>query len=328
MVLKFIKTIRNVNYFLLPFLGGLFWLKSLLDPFVYPYYRGESENLLYLPLEKLTEGSVFLQSLFSLVIVIILALFIHYINNKYIFIHYRSILPSILFIFIISGFRGMHTMHPVYLGAFFMLISVFRLFSAFDKAKSYPESFDSGFFLGIASLFYFKLLILFPAMLYGIGTLTREKNWREYVLITTGLVLPFFLTFSYTFITDQWLETLKIFEYNLLTNNNHIKSDIKLQFYLGYLILLTLTGSYVILKQYDTLKVSTRKYFTIFFLMFVSSLAGLLIIPAASQEMLVITAIPFTYLISNYFISIKSRFWGETLFLTFIAIIVFLQITS
>jgi hypothetical protein len=313
---------------LLPFLGGLFWLKSLLDPFFYPYYRGESENLLYLPLDRLTDGSVFLQSLLSLLIVIILALFIHYINNQYTFIHYRSILPSILFIFIISGFSGMHTMHPVYLGAFFMLISVYRLFSAFDKAKSYSASFDSGFFLGLGTLFYFNLLILFPALLYGIGTLTREKNWREHVLVIIGLVLPYFLIFSYTFITEQSLETLKILEYNLLTNNNHIKSDIRLQFYLGYLILLTLTGSYVILRQYDTLKVSTRKYFTIFFMMFVSSLAGLLIIPAASQEMLVITAIPFTYLISNYFISIKSRFWGETLFLIFIAIIIFLQITS
>lgn len=328
MVLKLIKSNRKVNYLLLPLIGGLFWLKSLLNPYIYSYYRGESGNLLYLPFDRLVSDSALIQSAVSLVMIIILALIIDFINNEYNFIYQRTILPSVLFIMITGGFTDMHTMHPVYFGAFFLLIAVYRLFSSFNQAKSYSASFDSGFFLGIASLFYFNIFMLFPALLYGIGTLTRERNWREFVLITTGFILPFFFAFCYTYLTGQFLELLKIFEINLLTANNHLVSNISLQFYVGYLILLTITGSYKILSQYDNLKVSTRKFFVIFFLLFVCSVAGIIVIPAASQEILVIAGIPLTYLVSNYFMSLKSRFWEGFLVTTFIAIVIIMQIIS
>ena len=121
---------------------------------------------------------------------------------------------------------------------------------------------------------------------------------------------------------------LKVFEQNLITSNSHFGKNIKIQIYLGYLVLLTFLGSLKLIKQYDYEKVSTRKYFTIFFLLFVNSIGILLLVPSASQEMFIISSIPVTFLIANFFIFIKNRFWSELLFFILIAVIITLQVLN
>ncbi|MFW5823018.1 MAG: DUF6427 family protein, partial [Tangfeifania sp.] len=91
---------------------------------------------------------------------------------------------------------------------------------------------------------------------------------------------------------------------------------------------ITLLGSIKIIQQYDSKKVSTRKFFTVFFLLFITSLAGFTFVPATSQEMLVITAIPVTFLVSNFFVFLKSRFWGELLFSLLLIIVITLQVLA
>ena len=121
---------------------------------------------------------------------------------------------------------------------------------------------------------------------------------------------------------------LKVFEQNLITSNSHFGKNIKIQIYLGYLVLLTFLGSLKLIKQYDYEKVSTRKYFTIFFLLFVNSIGIMLLVPSASQEMFIISSIPVTFLIANFFIFIKNRFWSELLFFILIAVIITLQVLN
>lgn len=95
--------------------------------------------------------------------------------------------------------------------------------------------------------------------------------------------------------------------------------------YLGVLLLYTLMGTVDILKQYDKKKISSRKYFTAFFWIFLFAMIGYIFVPAASQEMLVIIAIPVTFLIGNLFVFMKKRFWGELLFAVLLVIVIFMQ---
>ena len=84
----------------------------------------------------------------------------------------------------------------------------------------------------------------------------------------------------------------------------------------------------MLLKQYDSKKVSSRKYFSIFFTIFVLGMLSFAFIPVTSQEMLVIIAIPVTYLISNLFVFMKSRFWSEVLFILLLGIVIFMQFSD
>lgn len=328
MILRILKSNHSVNYFLVVLFGVLFWAESLIHPQTYPFYPGENENLLFLPFFKLLAGNPLASTITALVLTIIIALLMLNINSRYAFIRIRTMLPAPLFILMVSGFTGIHSLHPVYFAALFFLVSIQRMFNIFGKSKPYSSAFDAGFWLATGSLFYLDLIFLLPAFLLGISVLSRENFWRVSAVHLTGFFLPFFFAFSFVVLTGRFPELLKIFEQNLTSNNNHFISNLYLQIFLGFLVLLTIFGSIRIIQQYDTKKVSSRKYFTVFFLIFVFSLAGFIFIPPVSQEMLVITSIPVAYLGSNFLVFMKSRFWGELIITLLFGIVIFMQIIA
>ncbi len=325
MILRILKSNQPFNYLLVVLFGILLWSASLNKPQTYSFYPGEEKNILFSPINNLLGNSPLTGVIVSLVLVFVLAVLMQQISSQFSFIRIRTMLPAPLFMLMIGGFTGMHTLHPVYFGAVFFLLGSYRLFSTFDQTKPYSASFDSGLLLGIASLFYFNMILLSPAFLFGIAILGRDNRWRVFVIQFIGFLLPFIFALSYAIFTEQFLELLKIFEQNILTPNNHFKSNLYLQIYLGFLILLTIVGSIKIIQQYDTKKVSSRKYFTVFFLIFIFSMLGFIFIPPTSQEMLVITSIPVCYLVSNFLVFMKSRFWSELIITVLIAVVAFLQ---
>jgi hypothetical protein len=328
MLLQKIKSNHTLNFILFPLLGVLFWLRDLIYPTAYPFFPGEESNLLYGPVQNLLARSLFLQQLAALLLFLFIAFLILQINNRYNFIHVRTMIPATLFVILAGGFNEIHVLHPVYFGAIFFLIALYRLLSAYDLSQPYSAAFDSGFFLGISTLFYLNIIVVLPAFMVGIGLLSRETKWNEFVVMIVGFILPLIFGTAYAFYMDNLAELLGIFYSNIFTINNFFSESLVMQIYAGFLILLTLLGSVKMIKDYDTKKVSTRKFFIIFFLIFLSSIAAVIFFPAVSQEMLLITIVPVTFLISNLFVSLKSRFWGETFFLLLILIVFSMQIFS
>ena len=328
MLLRRLKSNNAFNLVFIPIVAIAFWAKSLLNPFIYDYTACENTNVLFAPVVKLLGTNAFLHSLVSLVLVIALGFLMQAINARYAFIRIRSKLPGVLFVIVLSGFLELHTLHPVYFGALFVLFAISRAFSMFEKARPYSAVFDVGFLLGVASLFCFNLVILFPAFLLSVFLLSRETKWRELLIIILGFLLPFVFAVSYAFVTDKLPQTLTAFSQSLTVVVNHLKDNLVLQAYLAVLIFYTLIASLDILKQYDKKKISSRKYFTVFFWLFVFSLIGFVFVPAISQEMLVISAIPVTFLISNFFVFMKRKVWGELLFGVFVLVVIALQFSE
>ncbi len=309
----------------MPLVTIALWMKSLLHPFAYNYFPGEDQNILYNFIYHLVNDKAWVQVISGIVMVVLLAYTIQLVNDRYMFIRIKSKLPALLFVVIVGGFVPMHTLHPVYFGALFTLIAIYRLFGIFDTKKAYSSTFDVGFLLGVGALFYLDVAVLIPAFIVGIALLGREVGWREFTTLLLGFLLPFVFSAAYAVLTDSWLEVINMMKESIVTPVNHFKSNTPLQVYLVALILFTIAGSIGMFGQYDTKKISSRKYFTVFFWIFIFSLAGFALNPVTSQEMLVITAIPVTYLIANYFVFMKSRFWSELLFILLVLIVVSMQ---
>jgi hypothetical protein len=234
-------------------------------------------------------------------------------------------IPVLLFITIIGGFTSLHILYPVYFATIFLLMAIYRSFDAFDHPKPYSAAFDTGFLLGIGSLFYFNFIIIFPAFLFGISILSRNYGWRQFVLLTMGFILPIVFASAYAIYTEQLAELSKGLFRSVTIKNKPESINLPQIVFLGYLIILTVLSSIKIIQQFDTKKVSTRIYFIIFFLLFILSVSGYILIPSASHEMLIITAIPLTFLISNFFVFLNSRLWGEILFSILLIIVISLQ---
>lgn len=325
MILKRLKSNSPVSLFLVPVVTLALWVKSLQHPFAYDFFSGEQENILFGLFYRLMDDNPLIQVITGIVLVIALAFLLQLVNDRYMFIRIKSKLPALLFAVIVGGFAPMHTLHPVYFGAIFLLLAIYRLFAIYETKKPYSAIFDVGFLLGIGSLFYLNMLVLLPAFIVATAILGRETGWREFVIFLIGFLMPLLFALSYLVMADQLAETSHILHENIFTPVNHFRSNIPLQVYLATLIVFTITGSIGMFKQYDTKKVSSRKYFTVFFWIFIFSLAGFTFIPVTSQEMLVITSIPVTYLIANLFVFMKSRFWSELLFILLLLIVVSMQ---
>lgn len=328
MILKLLKTNRAINLIIFPAIGVLLWLKRFLQPTPYPFFEGENQNVLYAPISNWTDGRGFLSVLLSLVLVILLAFLVQQVNDRFSFIRARTKLPAIMFVILVGGFTAMHTLHPVLLSAIFLVLGIYNLFSIFNHPNPLSGIFNSGFLLAVGSLFYFNLVAILPAFLFSIPILRREINWREYVVLLIGFAVPVIFAVSFMFYTDRIETLLVVSKQNIFTAVNHFKGDYFLYAYLAFLVVLTIFGSFKLLQQYDSRKVSSRKYYAVFLMIFSFSVLSFVLVPATSQEMLIISTIPVTFLVSNFFVSIESKLWGESLFSILLFAVAFMQIAG
>ena len=328
MILRLLKSSSPFIYILLLLIGIFFWAVSLINPLSYNFFESENANVFYSPIFKITDNLTLLQVVLSIIIVLFLAFLVQQINSRYAIIRARTKLSVAVYIIFIGGFTTMHTLHPVYFGAIFLLFGINSLFSIFNNPKPQTDIFNAGLFISIGTFFYFNLIVILPAFLIAISILRRERKWREFLILMIGFVIPSLFALSYAFVTDQLNDVFITFQKNIITPVNYLKNNFPLLGYLILLVLLTLIGSVKIMQQYNSMKVSTRKYYLVLFIIFVFSMVSFVFVPAVSLEMLVISVLPVTFLVSNLFTSIESGFWRELLFTLLVVSSIFMQIAD
>ena len=325
MLLKSLKSNPTYHFLLIPIIAFALWIKSFMQPIPFPFYSGEDAMILYQPINALLGKSPLASNIVALVSVILLAFLIFKINVQYSFIKIRTILPSVLFIVITSGLHELHAMHPVYAAALFLILTIDRIFNSYEKEVIHSNAFDAGILLSIGSLFYLNLVFFFPFLWIGFIILKPKVNWREYILSTLGFALPWLAALAYYTATGQSDELMVTIKANLSLHSSLLKGNLAVQIYMGFLALMTLLASFSLLSQYDGKKISSRKYFKAFFWIFLICCTLIPANPAVSQDIIILLAIPLTYLISNYLIYMKRMIWGEIFLYILIAGVIYLQ---
>ena len=325
MLLKSLKSNQTFHFLLIPFIAGALWIKSFMNPALFPFYSGEDTMLLYQPISALIGKSTVASNVVALIFIILLAFLILKLNVQYTFIRVRTVLPSILFILITSGLHELHAMHPVYPAALFLILTVDRIFNSYDKEVIHSNAFEAGIFLAIGSLFYLNLVFFFPFLWIGFIILKPKVNWREFILSTLGFIFPWLVALAYYGATGQSDELMVTLKANLSLHQSFLRQNLPIQIYMGFLVFLTFLASVLLLSQYDGKKISSRKYFKAFFWIFLISCILIVANPAVSQDIIVLLAIPLTYLISNYLIFMKRQILGEIFLYILVAGIIYLQ---
>jgi len=325
MLLKALKSNQPYHILLIPFIAILLWFRSFMYSAIFPYYPGEDTMILYQPINYLLGKSPLANNIIALIFIILLAFLISKLNVQYTLIRTRTFLPSSLFVLITSGIPDLHTMHPVYPAALFLILTVDRIFNSYDKEIIHSNAFDSGIFLAIGSLFYLNLVFFFPFLWIGFILLKLKVNWREYILTTLGFVFPWLAALTYYSISGRMDELRQTLDTNFTYHQIFLRENLLIQIYIGFLVLLTILGSIFLLIQYEEKKISTRKYFKAFFWIFLISCILIIASPSVSQEIIIILTIPLTYLISNYLIFMKRQIWGEVFLYLLAAGVIYLQ---
>ncbi len=111
-----------------------------------------------------------------------------------------------MYLFVTSCFRDFHTLSTYILANTFIIIALYQSFEVYKRKNCFPNIFNIGMWLGLASLVHFPYIAFALAGFVGIMILRspRIQEWFTYLL---GVFLPFFLTGVWLYWTNEtgWL---------------------------------------------------------------------------------------------------------------------------
>lgn len=309
------------------FTAILLWLPAILnfvntEPIVYSF-----EMPLYYYIIHLISDKIFTVRIISLILVLLLSIQLNRLNTKFFILEFRSYLPSFIFILGCSILPLQNLPGILFAGLCFLL-AINRIFSTYRNDNAWMNFFDAGLLISIGGFFYNKLLF-FIILIWISMLILRPFRGREWIVSLIGFLLPFLFAASYFYLFEDNLQYKILLFINDLFSFEY--SNIKgLTFYIycGFLFFLTIFSSIHIINNLQKRKVSIRKYFQLFFWIFVIVNILLLLGEYNNQELFLIVMIPLSYIISSYILSIKSIFWTEIIMTIYVGIIILIQLVN
>lgn len=312
---------------LIPLLTLALWFQSFFfdrwEPLSLDGYQMLLYRLVYsFFIEYLTWGRIV-----SILIVLLLAAYLIRINYRFIILRKQSYLPALLFV-VFSGFiLDLQRFTPILPAAIVYLYMIEVLFQNYEKRTLTDNIFKISFFIGIASFFYAPSLLFMIPLWIGM-ILLRPFFWREWVYSLLGVLLPFAFYLIIGFLSDTYFLKLHTLKDNLFYfSQDKIYTGFLNRAVLFYvLFLLWLIISYMMRTELKT-KVKTRRFLQFLFLLSISSLLVLLLIPSVGKEFLIILFIPLSFLTANYYINSRRKFWIQVSIYYLILLIVMNQLS-
>jgi hypothetical protein len=263
----------------------------------------------------------------SLLFVVLQAFFLTNVINKQGVLRDSSHLPALLYVVLMSCFPEQLSFNPLLFANFFIIVFLNSIFNFYRSDTAVFEVFNAGVFIGLASLFYWPCLFLFPLTMASLFVL-RPFNMREWAVSILGVLLPFLFYGSVLF----WLDMLSI---------NSIKSILEplysVQFstaYNGTYIILTAILAIIIIASLwrfsrdlnNFSKLRARKFLAIIVWFFLFAALSYLVAVKNTMIGLSFLAIPLSVIISNYFLSLKNQLLAELVFLLLLAAVIYNQV--
>lgn len=252
-----------------------------------------------------------------------LSFLVFLVSDRYKFLSHITVLPAVIYALLGIGEVCYYGMNNYLLAALCVVLAIFRLQSAIVNTQSNAPVFSFGFFVMLAVLFCPKLIMLLVWSIFVLP-FSGRATLKDLMALFIGVFTVLFFTGSYYFLTDQLALFPQIFA-NTLTEGQSfwsIMPEKRIAFIVfGILILVSL---YNIMLTYPAAIVSQRRGMLsmLSMLLFVGS--SLFFIPFNCYGITLITAIPLSYMFTQYFISHRVRWMGNVLFLLFIAACLYL----
>jgi hypothetical protein len=264
--------------------------------------------------------------LLALAVVSLMAFLIVNLNTTLFFIHERTFLPALLYILLSGLFPQYQLLNPVIFAAIFLMLAIRRIMESYRIQGTAFNFFDAGILIGIGSLFYADLIWFGLLVLIGIA-LFRTGNIKEIAITVIGLSTPFILTFAIYYVLGKDLQGLvSQIKYNLFSKQDEFMFSpltITAIIVAGLCVLVSIIH---LLSQMNAKKIQARKIFSLLIWLLIISLAGYLVIPSVSVEIIWLAGIPVSFILTHYFVLARKKLVADIFFFLFFILIVLIQI--
>ena len=234
-----------------------------------------------------------------------------------------SLLPGVFFILLASAIPEFLFLSPALIANSFLILVLLELFAVYKKYQPAGNIYNTGFWVGLASLFYVPDLFFIILVLVGLGSLKAFK-FKERIVVLTGFITPYILTGVYFFWTDRFSEFLQSqftaqFGFLSFQNTSDNEYIFKLIFFSLLLLFVIISYNRYMLKK----KIQSQKYISILY--WFLYLAGFSAIFTHSLELghLIVLTPALGILLSFSFLRMSKPLAEAIHFLLFVAVIIF-----
>lgn len=239
----------------------------------------------------------------------------------------RSYIPSLLYITFSVMYTDMLTLSPLLMSATFLLISIRELLYLLKNGNEDQGVFKVGFYIGIASLFYFPNII-FLGLVVMSYLLYTNTILRRYFILLFGFFFPILMMGMHYLIKGDFVHFIDYFWWKSLF--------IKTVYYIGsldFLILLVVPAVFLIYSIFRVL--TSRGYVTyqskiqrIMSIWVLCSIAVYMISDEKSSFQLILLVPVLSYFGTGMFFLVRKSLFRELIYAGTTALILFVHIGS
>lgn len=250
----------------------------------------------------------------SFTLVTLLAVLLFRANEKYSFIRIRTILPSFLFVFLITVSNYKIEACSGLPGSIFLLVFIWIFLSTYQEREPMGKIFNAFFVLSVGSFFCFDLLLLVPACWLSFSFF-RIGSVRTLLASFIGLIIPYIICLPILFLTGDLQGFIALIEKQL--TYSIFTSQLPEKIFLFALFILTFVN-FVININADKIRTRQTLYF---FCLLTFNLFTISVLKDSFIDIFPMTAMVLSILIGHYF-SLKNSLLSFICFMAMILVAV------
>ncbi len=302
-MIRFFNTGYFSRYIIIIVLAIIIWLPS----FLFPNSFSGATGIAYFHLSNLLNSPLLL-TILSAFITVVTSIVLNQFAIRTGIISKVSTFAMILFVLLSSIFVVDFHNNPFIWVNFIMIFVWANIMQLPYTNNAVPVIFNASFLVGIASLFYSPLVLLFILIWMSIF-IHRIVTWRNLIVTIIGVGLPYFFLFSFYYATNIPFEDSKIYSDILNTNITLVIPTNIIDIISAILFVPMVSVSIVgIISKLNDKSINLRRNLLITIVYFFLGLIIYLLYANTLSTLLIIT-VPAVLILSSWFSNVRKQKW-------------------
>ncbi|MEE4196492.1 MAG: DUF6427 family protein [Bacteroidales bacterium] len=329
-MISILKSNKPVVIFFIVLGSIALWIGNFIQPVVGSFTFDKQPVLFYRYIDQYLQYQSFGSLIVTLLLLITQAFLLVQFNRKYILINYRTYLPAFFYVLIAGSFVPLQRINPVLPGTLFMFIALNFIYDIYRRDYALNRLYMAGLFVSFASMFWPPFAVFFLVIWIAL-TILRPFVGREWIVSLLGFLTPFLFVFTYYYVFLD-LDKLLVLKETILNHFTILRNiaPVYYSYYIfyGLLFLIIVLASFKVIADFHKKKIKNRKYFEINWWIFLIGVMVFIFFENAGYEMIYFLALPISFLYTEYFYSIRSRWYLNIMLLLMAGSLVFIQIIA
>ena len=233
----------------------------------------------------------------------------------------NSFYPALFYFLLISISPEIIHINPTILSMLLLILALTKILSSYLDKNAYSKVFESAFLISLAGLIHTPFIIFIPIVWIGMSIFSQVE-WRHWILSIIAIICPWYIMFSIA--TFYSIELSSFGSSLLFLLEEEPKYSLNLGDFLcliiyGFICSIALIELMIRLKQKN---IKARKSYILLLWIIPLSVIYFLVSNDFFYMKLIISAIPLSAAISNYFYHHKNTNWLNFLILSLVIVVI------